>query len=109
MIYKSIVIAIFFSLSLTSTALTDKPETNDFETLCTIFKEAIESNEENIQVRSDYISTQIDERIASKEVAEIYYALFNIAPNERYSVLVDTAKHYTNSTWTCLPAQKIMN
>lgn len=106
MIHK--ITLILISLFVISPALGGQSEIGDFETLCTIFGEAIEFESGSIQERADYISEQVDIRISSREVTEIYYALFNVAPGERYNLLAEAAEHYTHEKWNCLPAKQLM-
>lgn len=102
------IITLFASTLLLPPVVSANELTSDFDLLCSIYREATELNLESTQLRSDYINTQVDSRISSNEVIETHYTLFNADPEDRYSILVEAANHYTSKDWSCSSAKELM-
>lgn len=80
---------------------------NGFDSACLIFKEASKKNL-NPEELGNYIATELDnmdEQVASKDVKEVYHALFNVNPGQRYSLFKQSAETTLKRSWDC-PAMK---
>ena len=75
--------------------------TNGFDSACQIFKEASTKNLDP-EERGNYIATELDnmgDQIASKEVKEVYHALFNVNPVQRYNLFKQSAETTLKRNW----------
>ena len=101
-----------FTRSITLTAIiflmscsmgTSPKSTNGFDSACQIFKEASTKNL-NPEELGNYIATELEnmgDQLASKEVKEVYHALFNVNPTQRYSLFKQSAEITLKRNWDC--------
>jgi len=83
--------------------------TNAFDSACQIFKEASTKNL-NPEELGNYIATELDnmdDQTALKEAKEVYHALFNVNPAQRYSLFKQSAETTLKRNWDC-QAMKVL-
>lgn len=103
MLIKRIYFCTFFILFSTSLYAS---EVEDFEVACQIFTEAKNTGFDK-EKRSAYIEKNINARTSSKELKDTYNIIFNVSPNERYTLFKKSAEHATKKSWNC-PAAKTL-
>ena len=82
---------------------TSPNSTNGFDSACQIFKEA-STKTLNPEELGNHIATKLDnmeDQFASKEVKEVYHALFNVSPNQRYKLFKQSAETTLKRNWHC--------
>ena len=100
--------SLIFLLSFSLMVFSNPSTKDEYHTLCGIFQEAVELNISDIQLRSDYITDQIDKRIQATVIIDAVHALFNVDPSERYGILKAGAEHHLKESWNCPSAQKLL-
>ena len=93
---------VFFMVILLVSCATEKP-VNGFDSACLIFKEATTKNL-NPEELGIYIAEELEKlggQFASKEVNEVFHALFNVAPEERYGLFKQSAEYTLKRDWDC--------
>ena len=58
--------------------------------------------------RSAYIQENIKNRTSSKELRDTYNIIFNVSPNERYSIFKKSAEQATKKLWDCPAAKEFL-
>jgi len=93
--------AIIFLISCSMGTSLDS--TNGFDSACQIFKEA-STKKLNPEELGNYIASELDnmgKQFASKEVKEVYHALFNVSPSQRYKLFKESAETTLKRNWNC--------
>lgn len=72
----------------------------DFEEVCGVFEEALSLDSEP-EVMARYIRDNLQYRVKSEEVVEIYEAIFLVNPAERYKLFKEAAEMNMEETWDC--------
>ncbi len=83
-------------------------EVEDFDVACQIFTEAKNTGFDK-EKRSAYIEENIKTRTSSKELRDTYNIIFNVSPEERYTIFKKSAEHATKKPWDCLAAKELLN
>jgi len=99
MFFKSI--TLFTMIFIISCSM--QKSTNGFDSACLIFQEASTKNL-NPEKLGSYISGELDKmdaQPASEDVKEVYHALFNVDPTERYGLFKESAERFLERNWDC--------
>lgn len=73
----------------------------DFKEACGVFEEALALDSEP-EVMAKYVQDNLQYRVQSEEVIEIYDAIFLADPAERYKLFKEAAEMNMEGTWDCL-------
>ena len=86
----------------------EKP-VNGFDSACLIFQEASTKNL-NPEALGNYIAEELDKmatQAASEDVKDVYHALFNVAPEDRYGLFKESAESALKRKWDCDVMKKL--
>ena len=78
----------------------------DFDALCALVAEAQELTVP-AAMKAEYISTNIQSRVASEDVIEAYFSLSYVDPESRYHVFKDAAESTLTENWSCEPLKAL--
>ena len=78
-----------------------------FDEICTIYTEAINSSMAQEQL-SDYIFDNVERRITDKDALQSHEAVFNLSPEERYSIFKQSAELSLKRKWDCDAVKELM-
>lgn len=98
-----IVITCFMMAETYSSALAQR---EDFDALCALVAEAQELTVP-AAMKAEYISTNIQSRVASDDVIEAYFSLSYVDPESRYHVFKDAAESTLTESWSCKPLKTL--
>lgn len=82
---------------------------NGFDTACLIFQHA-STMKLSPQELGNYIANAINKmehQKASDDVKQVYHALFNVSPNERYALFKESAEITLKRNWDCDAMKKM--
>jgi len=100
MFYRSFTV---FMLIFLISCSASKPK-NGFDSICYIFEKA-STKKLNPEELGRYIATELDTviegRPVSQDIKEVYYALFNVNPVERYGLFKESAESALKRRWDC--------
>ncbi len=83
--------------------------TNGFDSACLIFQEASKKNLSPEDLGS-YIAGELDKmekQPSSEDVKEVYHALFNVDPANRYELFKESAEAALKRNWNCQIMKKL--
>ena len=80
---------------------------NGFVTICDIYTEAINSSMNKEQL-SDYIFSNIKNRISDKDALEAHDVIFQLEPAKRYLIFKESAEYSLKKSWNCESVKKLM-
>ncbi len=97
----------FFLLSL-YVVLACSEQNNGFDEICTIYVEAKNSSlARSRDELSEYVFTNIKNRVNYQEAVSVHDAIFGLSPSERYPLFRQAAESKLRRTWDC-PAMKVL-
>lgn len=104
---KKLIFIVFLSV-FSLYALADKSPVSStgFDIICQIYTEAKNSSMTKEQL-SDYIFSNVDKRVKSKDALEAHSAVFNLEPAKRYPIFKASAEYSLKQKWGC-PAIKVL-
>ena len=105
MINRILILILFFSLSV-SIAIAGNEQAG-FDEICRIYTEALNSNMPKQQM-SDYVFDNVKKRVQVKDALEAHSAVFNLAPQERYTIFKQSAEMSLKNSWDCPAAKELM-
>lgn len=86
-----------------------KKTENGFDTTCLIFENAATESMSPEEL-GNYIAGELEgmgDQPALKDVKEVYHALFNVDPAERYSLFKESAESTLKRNWNCEAMRKL--
>ncbi len=98
-------LAIF--LSPVSFANNANSNNSGFDTICQIYTEAENSNINKDQL-SDYIFSNIRNRVTSIDALEAHDSVFQLPPSKRYRIFKQAAEYFLKRKWQCTSIESLM-
>jgi len=98
--FPLLVTVVFLISCSTNTNIKTK---NGFDTACAIFQKA-SLMKLSPQELGNYIADALDKmppQRASEDVKQVYHALFNVSPKERYTLFKESAEITLKRSWDC--------
>jgi len=96
-------------VSLLVIQATNAEDTNEagFDEICKIYTAALNTNM-NIEQLSDYIFSNVNERVKSKDALESHEAVMQLDSSQRYKIFKQSAELSLKHNWDCEAMNNIM-
>ena len=78
-----------------------------FTEICKIYTAALNTNM-NIEQLSDYIFSNVTQRVKSKDALEAHQAVMQLDSSKRYEIFKQSAELSLNHIWDCEAMKKVM-
>jgi hypothetical protein len=79
----------------------------DFDKICKIYTGALNSTM-NIEQLSDYIFSNVAQRVKSRNALDAHEAVMQVEPVQRYNIFKQSAELALKHPWNCAAMQQIM-
>lgn len=103
LIRQLLIFIIFCTFSITAFAINN----TDFDEICTIYTEAINSSMPKEQL-SQYIFDNVAIRVNNIDALEAHGSVFHLDPTERYSIFKQAAEMSLKRSWDCAAIKALM-
>jgi hypothetical protein len=104
---KITIISIFF-ISLISLVSCSSANTNGFDQVCHIFRDASKLNKPQDETLV-YISSNIDKSVPPGDALNAFHALVSVNPADRYALFKQMAESSLKHPWNCSEMKSIMD
>ena len=97
-----VVITSLFSCSYVET------KNSEYDKMCDYVQDVL-SMEVGEQQKFDYIEKYFSTRLKSKDVKEAYDLIYQISPQQRYSVFKGAVENSSGEQWECIALEQLFN